>query len=76
MIVRAAKSKSAPFMPSYCFGDEPPDGSHALASYQGGDGNTGRRAVDAVRNDTRHAFESQYLDSSGQGYQYTCIEFQ
>ena len=76
MIVRAAKSKSAPFMSSYCFGDEPPDGSHALASYQGGDGNTERRAVDAVRNDTRHAFESQYLDSSGQGYQYTCIEFQ
>ena len=75
MIVWAARSKSAPFMSSYCFGDELPDGSHALASYQGGDASTERRAVDAVWNDTRHAFESRYFDSSGQGYQYTCIAF-
>lgn len=76
MIIWATKSKSAPYMSSYCFGDELPDGSHALASYQNGDEDTVRKAVEPVWNDTRRAFESQYFDSSGQGYQYTCIEFQ
>lgn len=76
MIIWAAKSKSAPYMNSYCFGDELPAGSHALASYQSGDEDTQRKAVDPVWNDTRHAFESQYFDTSGRGYQYTCIEFQ
>lgn len=76
MIIWAAKSKSAPFMTSYCFGDELPDGSHALAAHQNGDDSTERKAVEPVWNGTRHALESQYFDSSGQGYQYTCIEFQ
>ncbi|WP_170326776.1 ImmA/IrrE family metallo-endopeptidase [Ruegeria arenilitoris] len=76
MIIWATKSKSAPFMTGYCFGDELPNGSHALAAFQNGDDSTERKAVEPVWNDTRHAFESQYFDSSGQGYQYTCIEFQ
>lgn len=76
MIIWATKSNSAPYMSSYCFGDELPKGSHALASYQSGDDDTERKAVDPVWNDTLHAFESQYFDASGQGYQYTCIEFQ
>lgn len=76
MIIWAAKSKSAPYMTSYCFGDELPAGSHALASFQNGDEDTVRRAVEPVWNDVRHAFESQYFDTSGQGHQYTCIEFQ
>lgn len=76
MIIWAAKSKSAPFMTSFCFGDELPTGSHALTSFQNGDEDTARRAVDPVWNNDHHAFESQYFDTSGQGYQYTCIEFQ
>ena len=76
MVIWATKSKSAPYMSSYCFGDELPDGSHALESYKNGDEGSERKAVGPVWNDIYHAFESQYFDSSGQGYQYTCIEFQ
>lgn len=76
MIIWATKSNSAPYMSSYCFGDELPSGSHALASYQSGDDDTERKAVGPVWNDTHHVFESQYFDASGRGYQYTCIEFQ
>lgn len=76
IIIWATGSKSAPYMTNYRFGDELPDGSHALASYQNGSENTERKVVETVWHDTRHAFESQYFDSSGQGYQYTCIEFQ
>ena len=76
MIIWAAKSNSAPYMSSYCFGDELPKGSHALLSYQNGNEDIERKLVDPVWNETRHAFESQYFDSSGRGYQYTCIEFQ
>lgn len=76
MIIWATKSNSAPYMASYCFGDELPAGSHALASFQSADQDTDRKAVGPVWNGMRHAFESQHFDSSGQGYQYTCIEFQ
>ena len=76
MILWATKSDSAPYMISYCFGDELPHGSHALACHRNGQTGCERQAVGPVWNDARHAFESQYLDQSGQGYQYTCIEFQ
>jgi len=76
MILWAAKSESAPYMASYCFGDELPKDSHAVSCQQNGEEGTERQAVGPVWNDLRHAFESQYFDQSGQGYQYTCIEFQ
>ena len=76
MILWAAKSESAPYMASYCFGDELPEGSHAVSCHQNSEEGTERQAVGPVWNDLCHAFESQYFDQSGQGYQYTCIEFQ
>lgn len=76
MILWATKSNSAPYMTSYRFGDELPAGSHAIECLQACNKGTEREAVGPVWNDTRHAFESQYFDHSGQGYQYTCIEFQ
>lgn len=76
MIIWAIKSDIAPYMTSYCFGDELPVGSHALACHHNGDEETKRKAVGPVWNESRHAFESQYFDSTGQGYQYTCIEFE
>lgn len=75
MIVWASKSAAAPYMKSYCFGDELPEGSHALCCHRNGDEDIERQAVGPVWNDLRHAFESQYFDTSGKGYQYTCIEF-
>lgn len=76
MILWAAKSESAPFMTSYCFGDELPEGSHARSCYENPAASTERQPIGPVWNDTRHAFESQYFDDSGLGYQYTCLEFQ
>lgn len=76
MILWTTKSGSAPYMTSYLFGHELPAGSHAMECFQNGDEGMARQAVGPVWNDTRHAFESQYFDHSGQGYQYTCIEFQ
>ncbi|MDJ1008193.1 MAG: ImmA/IrrE family metallo-endopeptidase [Paracoccaceae bacterium] len=76
MIIWATKSNSAPFMTSYMFGDELPSGSHAEECFRNGNVGLERQPVGSVWNDTRHAFESQYFDHSGEGYQYTCIEFQ
>lgn len=75
MILWAAKSKSAPYISSYCFGDELPSGSHALACHENGESGGEREPVGAVWSDYRDAVESQYFDTSGRGYQYTCIEF-
>jgi len=76
MIIWATKSNSAPYMNSYLFGHDLPAGSRAIECFKNGDPGTERQAVGPVWNDLRHAFESQYFDHSGQGYQYTCIEFQ
>lgn len=76
MILWATKSSSAPYMTSYLFGQELPAGSHAIMCYQNGDDGIERQAVGPVWSCTRQAFESQYFDRSGKGYQYTCIEFQ
>lgn len=76
MILWSTKSETAPFMPRYRFGDELPEGSQALNCHHDSDASVERQAVGPVWNGYRHAFESQYFDSSGRGYQYTCIEFQ
>jgi hypothetical protein len=75
MIRWATKSQSAPFIGKFCFGDELPEGSHALESFKSGGSSTERTPVGTVWNDFQNAVESQYFDQSGQGYQYTCIEF-
>lgn len=71
----SCKSKSAPYMVNYCFGDELPQGSHALASHISSDASEDQCEVGPIWNEYRSAKESQYFDRSGQGYQYTCIEF-
>lgn len=76
VILWSTKSEAAPFMPRYRFGDELPEGSHALNCYHARDASVERQAVGPVWNDYQHAFESQYFDVSGRGFQYTCIEFQ
>jgi len=76
IILWAAKSDTAPYMKSYLFGDELPPDSDAMKCYIKGDQGNERVAVGPIWNETRHAFESQYFDHSGHGYQYTCIEFQ
>jgi Zn-dependent peptidase ImmA (M78 family) len=76
MILWSAKSKSAPYMRSYLSGHELPAGSCALRCYetQSIDSNTGNK--NTSWNGDWIARESQYLDSIGKGFQYTCIEFE
>lgn len=76
MIFWSCKSKSAPFLRSYKFGDELPVGSAAASTI----GSSTSATTEALASgnawsDTQCCNESQYFDSSGQGYQYTCIEF-
>jgi hypothetical protein len=76
IVLWATKSDSAPYMASYSFGDELPVGSQAHHCHENSKISTRRQPVGPVWNNCRNAFESQYIDQSGQGYQYTCIEFQ
>lgn len=76
MILWSTKSEAAPYMARYRFGDELPAGSHALNCCNSRDIGVERQAVGPVWSEYRHAFESQYFDGTGLGYQYTCIEFQ
>jgi len=75
MVIWSSKSKSAPFMSAFCFGDELPKESHALAAHVNGEACTLPQASGLSWNTYRNAQESQYFDYSGRGYQYTCIEF-
>ena len=65
MINWARKSESAPFMTPFCSGDELPESSCNSTCEVG----TNWNSVHPSR-------ESQYIDTSGRGYQYTCIEFE
>ena len=71
----ACKSASAPYMASYCFGDELPETSLALAAHRAGSGSLEAENAGHAWNNFSHAKESQYFDTSGRGFQYTCIEF-
>ena len=75
MIIWACKSNSAPYMSAYCFGTELPKDSHAFECYKHGLTCTEQQEVGHVWSEQRAAKESQYFDHSGNGYQYTCIEF-
>ena len=65
MVNWACKSDSAPFMTAYRCGDELPESARSSDCEIG----TSWNAV-------RPSRESQYIDNSGRGYQYTCIEFE
>jgi len=75
MILWACKSASAPYMTAFRFGDELPACSHALASHRAGLPCSEGDQVGFAWCDSMQAQESQYFDTSGRGYQYTCIEF-
>lgn len=76
MVLWASKSEKAPFMKSFCFGDELPEASQAAQHKSENEMCIERESVGYAWNDVHPAFESQYFDASGRGYQYTCIEFQ
>ncbi|WP_111560140.1 ImmA/IrrE family metallo-endopeptidase [Paracoccus sediminilitoris] len=75
IILWACKSASAPYMAAYCFGDELPETSLALVAHREGSGSLEAEDSGDAWNNFFHAKESQYFDTSGRGYQYTCIEF-
>jgi hypothetical protein len=75
MVIWGTKSKSAPFMSAFCFGDDLPQDSPALAAHMNGGACTEMQDFGLSWNESRNAQESQYFDYSGRGYQYTCIEF-
>jgi hypothetical protein len=75
MVVWGSKSKSAPYMTAFCFGDELPKASHALTAHLNGETCALPQDSGLAWNEFRSAKESQYFDYSGRGYQYTCIEF-
>lgn len=75
MVIWASKSKSAPFVSAFCFGDELPNNSQALAAYRNAESCTLPQDSGLCWNEYYNAQESQYFDYSGRGYQYTCIEF-
>lgn len=75
MVIWGSKSKSSPYMPAFCFGDELPTESHARTAKLSDD--TSKLVQDSglAWSEYRTARESQYFDYSGRDYQYTCIEF-
>lgn len=70
------KSKSAPFMSRYKFGDELPPKSLAAFHHLYEDESEEVGGSGFAWSEISEATESQYLDRSGLGYQYTCIEFE
>jgi len=76
MINWACKSKSAPFMTAYKFGDELPEKSHASLCFSGLESDLNNSNTGLHWNSYTPSTESQYFDYSGQGYQYTCVEFE
>ena len=74
IILWACKSSSAPYLKAYKFGEPLPENSHASLSSPY-DQDLSCSEVRTDWNDYRGSVESQYYDSSGLGYQYTCIEF-
>lgn len=75
LICWARKSDSAPYMSAYSFGNELPEDSIARIGKL--DSQTCSIPQDSGFSwcETQRSIESNYLDSTGRGYQYTCIEF-
>ncbi|GAK34332.1 hypothetical protein JCM17846_33210 [Iodidimonas nitroreducens] len=75
-ILWARRSNSAPYMTAYLFGDELPESSHIMVAYRAGSRVPPTlECVGNAWNRFQQARESQYFETSGRGYQYTCIEF-
>lgn len=76
MIIWSCRSKTAPFLRAYKFGDELPAGSAAASTAApSASATTEALASGKAWSEAQCCNESQYFDYSGQGYQYTCIEF-
>lgn len=76
MIIWACKSESAPYLSSFVFGDELPEHSRARASFEQKCYEETVQESGLAWNSVRSSQESQYFDSSGNGYQYTCVSFE
>ena len=75
MIIWGTKSKSAPYMSAFCLGGELPPDSHAHVAHMNGGACSTAQEFGFSWSDAYNAWESQYFDYSGRGYQHTCIEF-
>lgn len=75
MILWTCRSKSAPYLLSYKFGDELPLMSAARMTPDVGITTTEAIQSGLSWSNLQCCKESQYFDRSGMGYQYTCIEF-
>ncbi len=75
IILWATKSKSAPYVKAFVFGQVLPYGSQARKMYENRMLLSDRMASKHIWSDYHDCEESQYFDESGLGYQYTCIEF-
>jgi Zn-dependent peptidase ImmA (M78 family) len=76
MILWSTKGRTAPFLTAYRSGDELPVESDAAKCFNLKSTNFLPKIRNFSWNSSWIAEESHYLDSSGQGYQYTCIEFE
>lgn len=75
MIVWAEKSGTAPFMSSFLFGDELPEFSQAKECADSPNNFDEPPIETDAWHQTMRCIESQYVDKSGLGFQYTCLEF-
>lgn len=76
MIVWGAKSQKAPFISRMEFGDELPVGSQAREVSSNGINRERRRMTEEVWTGFGCTIESQYIDTSGLGFIYTCLSFE
>ena len=75
MIVWAEKSESVPFLTSFVFGDELPEYTQARECAEHPDDFDQPPVESEYWHQNWRCVESQYVDRSGLGYQYTCLEF-
>ncbi len=76
MILWSCRSKTSPYLRAYKFGDELPVHSAEIGLATSPLSLTSEAVPSGNSwNDLQCCKESHYIDRSGQGYQYTCIEF-
>lgn len=76
IVLWGTKSKNAPYVTSLRFGDDLPEGSNAKSAWKNRSDESVLVESEGVWSKYKTATESQYFDSSGLGYQYTCIIFE
>ncbi|WP_151720296.1 ImmA/IrrE family metallo-endopeptidase [Gemmobacter serpentinus] len=75
MIVWSSKSKTSPFLRAFKFGDELPELSYAKNPPPSEVAITDSVQTGYSWSESQCCKESQYFDYSGNGFQYTCVEF-